>query len=235
MKKTLLIVGGSHCWAHRNTKTPNDWISMIERTLDVTVKVMAIPGTSNLAVKLMLDHYLEHHPKPDYVVYEVMPCNRIDIGIEQYNIDINDISKNRRWVNSRSGHRYECGCEFEYNRNEAWISIIIKNITDEISDYHPNIKKWIEFAIAHDILPNKQDFIYPETSMLKLENLGIPYAWFYMDVKFTFMKDTLLLKKLNVEKRINTDSILGKSISPNHLTPKENKILFFEFLKHYER
>lgn len=232
MKKTLLIVGGSHCYGYNNSKSPNDWISMLETTLDVTIKVMAIPGTSNLAVKLMLDHYLENHPRPDYVVYEVMPCNRVDIGLEQYNININDISKNRRWVNSRSGHRYECGCDFELDRSEAWISIIIKSITDEISNKHPNIKKWIDFAIAHDIFPNQKDFIYVETSLLKLKNLNIPHSWFFIDNKFYALPEQEI--KFNLEHRLNTDSILGKSISPNHLSSSENKILFSEVINHFK-
>jgi len=232
MKKTVLIVGGSHCYGYNNSKDPKDWISMIETTLDVNVKVMAIPGTSNLAVKLMLDHYLKNHSKPDYVVYEVMPCNRVDIGLKQYNVDINDISNNRRWVNSRSGHRYECGCEFDYNRNEAWTSIIIKNITEEIETHHPNIKKWIEFAIAHDIIPNQKDFIYVETSLLKLKNLQIPHSWFFMKNKSFILSNQE--KRLNFDNMLNTDDILGKSVSPNHLSPIENKMLFKEILKHYE-
>lgn len=235
MKKTLLIVGGSYCFAYKNTKSPKDWIAMLEHLEHFDIKVMAIPGTSNLAVKLMLDHYLENHPKPDYVLYQIMPCNRVDIGLEQYNVDISDIAKNERWITTRIGHRYECGCEFNYNGKETWTSIVMSDISKNIATNHPNLKKWIEFAIAHSIFPNRLDYIYPETSLLKLENLGIPYSWFFIDAKLNFMKETLLLKNLKIEHRLDTDIIYGISKSPNHLSNQENIILFKEVLKHYER
>ena len=232
MKKNLLIVGGSHCFAYKNTKSPKDWIAMLDHLEHFDIKVMAIPGTSNLAVKLMLDHYLENHPKPDYVLYQIMPCNRVDIGLEQYNVDINDIAKNKRWITTRIGHRYECGCEFNYNGKEIWTSVIMSDMGKHLATKHPNLKKWIEFAIIHNIFPNKQDYIYPETSMLKLENLGIPYSWFFMDTKFSSRNASKLIKKLNFKHRLNTKSILGESISPNHLSSSENEIMFREVINH---
>ena len=222
MKKHILIIGGSHCCGYLNNAGTNDWIHML--SLDYDITVMALPGTSNQTCKLMLDHYLDSHSKPDHIIFEAMPGNRLDLGCNATAIPITDIEHNKRFLASRRGHAFECGCKFNEpdDGKPLWRSYICSDQTGMIERDKPELKKWIDYGVMIGTLPMINDYGFVETSYIKSHFHNIPFSWFMMNQHMWDNNKEYFTTLEKSNPALDISGFVCKSESPNHMSKAEN-------------
>jgi|TARA_B100000073_G_scaffold331661_1_gene321332 hypothetical protein len=179
--KKIWIFGGSFCTGYQTGGGNRDWIAQ----LDADVTVWACAPQSPKTQYLMLRHALEYHclermqSEPDMILYDFPPANRVEMPSK-----LPKRSKSMlnyfHYKNSRTGHKWECGCEPE---SDTW-TVRSLTLLDQWHKWDTPEKNYTEFTqqVKRDVvkgkLPNNKEHRWTKLALNMIADKQIPYLWF---------------------------------------------------------
>ena len=227
------IFGGSFCTGYQNGAGNRDWIAQ----LNADVTVWACNPQSPQSQYLMLDHAFKHHylerlqQEPDLIIYDYPPVNRVHLPTS---IPLSEQSmlNCKRWVTSRTGHKFECGCDPD--GTDTW-SVRSLTTLDQWHNWrqtepgHADFINQTKRLLIQGKLPDHSQMSWTVKALDEIKSRQIPYVWFSAHNENHLVAEDHLSNYCDImtlDGTVPTQNYNSKT--PNHLSIKQN-ILWSQF------
>ena len=223
---TVWIFGGSFCSGYQTGGGARDWVAQ----LDADVTVWACNPQSPQSQYLMLDHAIKHHylerlqTEPDLIIYDYPPVNRVHLptSIPESEQSMLNFSRYKR---SRTGHRYECGCESD--PGDQWgtrsLTLIDKWSDWDESETLAEFTRATKRGLIEGRLPDQTQMAWTVKALDVISSKQIPYVWFSAYNENHLVADQHLDNYLDIHTLDGTvPTQIYNSKTFNHLSIQQN-------------
>ena len=230
--KTVWIFGGSFCSGYQQGAGGRDWIAQ----LDADVTVWACNPQSPQSQYLMLEHAFKHHylerlqAEPDLIIYDYPPVNRVHLPTQLSESEQTMLNFSR-YINSRTGHKFECGCEPDTGPRWGVRSLTLIdewddwNTTEVKADFTRQTKR----LLIQGKLPDYSQMSWTVKALDEIKSRQIPYVWFSAHNENHLVAEEHLSNYCDIMTLDGTvPTQIYNSKTPNHLSIKQN-ILWSKF------
>jgi len=230
--KTVWIFGGSFCSGYQHGAGGRDWIAQ----LDADVTVWACNPQSPQSQYLMLEHAFKHHylerlqAEPDLIIYDYPPVNRVHLPTQLSESEQTMLNFSR-YINSRTGHKFECGCEPDTGPRWGVRSLTLIdewddwNTTEVKADFTRQTKR----LLIQGKLPDYSQMSWTVKALDEIKSRQIPYVWFSAHNENHLVAEEHLSNYCDIMTLDGTvPTQIYNSKTPNHLSIKQN-ILWSQF------
>ena len=230
--KTVWIFGGSFCSGYQHGAGGRDWIAQ----LDADVTVWACNPQSPQSQYLMLEHAFKHHylerlqAEPDLIIYDYPPVNRVHLPTQLSESEQTMLNFSR-YINSRTGHKFECGCEPDTGPRWGVRSLTLIdewddwNTTEVKADFTRQTKR----LLIQGKLPDYSQMSWTVKALDEIKSRQIPYVWFSAHNENHLVAEEHLSNYCDIMTLDGTvPTQIYNSKTPNHLSIKQN-ILWSKF------
>ena len=225
--KTVWIFGGSFCSGYQNGGGTRDWIAQLDADVTVWACAPQSPESQYLSLRHAFNYLsLENRfqKKPDFIIYDYPPTNRVKVPTDLPESE-QSILNYWHYVNSRTGHRFEDGCDVIPDQFWAYWSLALIdewhnwNTTEQFKTFTAETKR----KLISGELPDHSTHKWTIDALDYIRQTDIPYVWFSVN------NDNHAEASLHLDSYLDIHTLAGSvptqtynSKTFNHLSIKQN-------------